>query len=155
MRRGFSHSRWRHQMELFSALLALCAGNSPVTGEFPSQRSVTRSFNVFFDLHLNKRLSKQLRRQWFETPSGSIWRQFNELYTYVLSHIFFVVVISWDRPSLDSYTVMYGVILVFITRVVKSAYIIIPPPNEVGGGVYWIHLVRPSVRLSVCPSVCL
>ena len=31
---------------------------------------------------------------------------------------------------------------------------IIPPPNEVGGGVYWIHLVRPSVRLSVCPSVC-
>ena len=30
---------------------------------------------------------------------------------------------------------------------------IIPPPNEVGGGVYWIHLVRPSVRLSVCPSV--
>ena len=29
---------------------------------------------------------------------------------------------------------------------------IIPPPNEVGGGVYWIHLVRPSVRLSVCPS---
>ena len=28
------------------------------------------------------------------------------------------------------------------------------PPNEVGGGVYWIHLVRPSVRLSVCPSVC-
>ena len=32
--------------------------------------------------------------------------------------------------------------------------IFIPPPNEVGGGVYWIHLVRPSVRLSVCPSVC-
>ena len=33
--------------------------------------------------------------------------------------------------------------------------VFIPPPNEVGGGVYWIHLVRPSVRLSVCPSVCL
>ena len=38
---------WRHQMETFSALLALCAGNSPVTGEFPSQRPVTRSFDVF------------------------------------------------------------------------------------------------------------
>ena len=37
-------------MEVFSALLALCAGNSPVTGEFPSQRPVTRSFDVFFDL---------------------------------------------------------------------------------------------------------
>ena len=46
-------------MEEFSALLALCAGNSPVTVEFPSQRLVTRSFDVFFDLRLNKRLSKQ------------------------------------------------------------------------------------------------
>ena len=50
---------WRHQTETFSALLALCAGNSPVTGEFPSQRPVTRNFDVFFDLCLNKRLSKQ------------------------------------------------------------------------------------------------
>ena len=39
-------------METVSALLALCVGNSPVTGEFPSQRPVTRSFNVFFDLCL-------------------------------------------------------------------------------------------------------
>ena len=45
-------SWWRHQMETFSALLALCAGNSPVTGEFPAQRPVTRSFDVFFDLRL-------------------------------------------------------------------------------------------------------
>ena len=34
-------------------LLALCAGNSPVTGEFPSQRPVTQSFDVFFDMHHN------------------------------------------------------------------------------------------------------
>ena len=44
---------WHHQIETFSALLALCARNSPFTGEFPSQRAVTRSFDVFFDLHLN------------------------------------------------------------------------------------------------------
>ena len=50
---------WRHQMETFSALLALYAENSPVTGEFPAQWPVTRSFDVFFDLNLNKRLSKQ------------------------------------------------------------------------------------------------
>ena len=43
-----SPSRWRHQMETFSALLAICAGNSPVTGEFPTQSPVTRSFDVFF-----------------------------------------------------------------------------------------------------------
>ena len=69
---------WRHQMETFSALLALCAGNSPVAGEFPSQRPVTRSFDVFFDLRLNKRLSKQSRRWWFETPSRSLWLNCNE-----------------------------------------------------------------------------
>ena len=50
---------WRHQMEIFSALLAICAGNSPVPGEFPTQRPVTRSFDVYFDLRPNKRLSKQ------------------------------------------------------------------------------------------------
>ena len=46
-------------METFSALLAICAGNSPVAGEFPAQRSDTRSFDIFFDVSLNKRLSKQ------------------------------------------------------------------------------------------------
>ena len=63
-----------HQMETFSALLAICAGNSPITGEFPAQRPVTRSFGVFFDLRLNKRLSKQLRGWWFETPLRPLWR---------------------------------------------------------------------------------
>ena len=45
-------------MEVFSELLALCTGYSPVTGEFPSNRPVTRSLDVFFDLRLDKRLSK-------------------------------------------------------------------------------------------------
>ena len=67
-------SWWRHQMEAFSALLALCARNSPVTCEFPIQRPVMRSFDVFFDLRLNKRLSIQSRGWWFETPSCSFWR---------------------------------------------------------------------------------
>ena len=53
---------WRHQIETFSALLEICAGNSPVTGEFPAQRRVTRSFDVFYDLCLNKRFSKQMMR---------------------------------------------------------------------------------------------
>ena len=49
---------WRHQMETLSALLALCAGNSPVTcDEFPSQTPVTRSFDVLSDLRVNERLS--------------------------------------------------------------------------------------------------
>ena len=48
-------------METFSALLAIYAGNSPVTGEFPAQGPVTRSFDVFSDLRLNEWLSKQSR----------------------------------------------------------------------------------------------
>ena len=76
-------SWWRHQMGIFSALLALCVGNSPVNGEFPAQRPVTGSFDVFFDLRLNKRLSKQSWGWWFEKPSRSLWPQSN----------------GWNEPS--------------------------------------------------------
>ena len=69
---------WRQQMETFSALLAICAGNSPVPGELPAQRPVTRSFDVFFDLRPNKRLSKQWWGWWFETLSCSLWCHYNE-----------------------------------------------------------------------------
>ena len=65
-------------METCSALLAFCAGNSSVTGGFPSQRLVTRSCDVFFDLRLNKRLSKQSLGWWFETTSRSLWGRCNE-----------------------------------------------------------------------------
>ena len=70
----YSNTWWRHQMETYSALLALCARNSPVTGEFPSQRPVTRSFDDFFDQLLNKQLSEKTRRRWFETLKRSLWR---------------------------------------------------------------------------------
>ena len=56
---------------------ALCEGNPPFSGGFPSQRPVTQSFGVFFDLRLNKRLSKQLRRWWFEMQLHSLWRYCN------------------------------------------------------------------------------
>ena len=51
-------SWWRHQIETFSALLTLCTGNSTVTGEFPSQRPMMWSFNIFFDMCLNKQFNK-------------------------------------------------------------------------------------------------
>ena len=77
---------WRHQMETFFALLALCAGNSTVTGEFPSQRPVMRRFDDFFDLLLNKRLSKQSWGWWFEMPSCPLWHHCNEVRSFALSH---------------------------------------------------------------------
>ena len=65
--------KWKH----YSALLALCAGKSLVIGEFPSQRPVTRSFDMFFDLCLNKRLIKQSWGWWCETPSQSSCRHYS------------------------------------------------------------------------------
>ena len=69
---------WSHQMDTFSALLAICAGNSPVPGDFPTQRLVTRSFDVYFDLRLNKRLCKQSWGWWLETLLCPLWRHSNE-----------------------------------------------------------------------------
>ena len=69
---------WRHQMDTFSELQAVCTGNSPVPGDFPAQVPVSRSFNVFFDLCPNKRLSKQSWGWWFETPSHPLWRHYND-----------------------------------------------------------------------------
>ena len=71
----------------FFALLDLCAGNSPVTGEFPAQRPVTRSFDACFDLHLNKRLSKQSWGWWSKTLSRPLWRHCNERFIICSTHV--------------------------------------------------------------------
>ena len=77
-----AESWWRHQVETFSVLLAICAGNSPVPSEFPAQRPVARSFDLFFDLRLNKRWSKQSWGWWFETLSCPLWRHCNGMQIY-------------------------------------------------------------------------
>ena len=76
-------SWWCYQMETFSILLVIYAGNSQFTGEFPSQRPVTQSFDVFFDLCLDKWLSKQLRCQCFEMLSCSLWHHCNIIHTSI------------------------------------------------------------------------
>ena len=85
---GMLHTWLRNETKIFymmtslndkiSALLVHCEGNPPVTGGFPSQRPVSRSFDVIFDLCLNKPLSEKSRRWWLETPSRSLWRHCNE-----------------------------------------------------------------------------
>ena len=98
---------WRHQMETFSALLVFCAGNSPVTGEFPSQRPMTQSFGVFFDLCVNKRLRKQLWGWWFETPS--LWSYSNVVSGTTLDRDMFIYIyksnlsaLQWRHPQKNS-----------------------------------------------------
>ena len=66
---------------IFRVTGPLC-GEFTGPGEFPTQSPVTRSFDVFFDLRLNKRLSKQPWGWWFETPSWSLWRHFIGLWTH-------------------------------------------------------------------------
>ena len=84
-----------------SALLALCARNSPVTGQFPSQRPMTLSFYVFFDLHLNKRLSKQSRRRWYQTHSCSLWccNAWDTLYVIWKVFYWLTIDIKHGRPA--------------------------------------------------------
>ena len=107
-KRAVCRSHWR-LWKFFTCLLAkknthkvhwdvflkpfFCEGNPPVTGEFPLQRTVARSFEVFFDLRLNKRLSKQSRRRWFETSSRSLWRHCNEWLLGDMRHS------TWRRPK--------------------------------------------------------
>ena len=71
---------------IFRVTGPLC-GEFTGPGEFPTQRPVTRSFEVFFDLRLNKRLSKQPWGWWFETSSCSLWRQCNVSQSLCLRNI--------------------------------------------------------------------
>ena len=83
-------SWWRHQMETFSALLAICAENSPVPGEFPAQRPVTRNLFslicVWINDWVNNGEAGNLRRyrihydvtaMWISGPMQSPWKQWD------------------------------------------------------------------------------
>ena len=93
-------SWWRHQVETFSALLALCAGTSPVTGEFLLQRPGMRSFDAFFDLRLNTWLSKQSWGWWFEMSSCPLWRHCNDRPWWVWNTIFLWASKKASKPLL-------------------------------------------------------
>ena len=71
---------------IFRVTGPLC-GEFTGPGEFPTQRPVTRTFDVFFDLRLNKRLSKQAWGWWFETLSWSLWRHCNVINVRHVSRI--------------------------------------------------------------------
>ena len=97
---------WCHQMETFSALLALCVGNSLVTGEFSLQRPVTGSFDVFFDLHPNKQLSKQSWDWCCGTPSSSLCHCNDSWVSYRV-----YTVRIWDKIDLFIVTVVWSLLL--------------------------------------------
>ena len=67
---------------IFRVTGPLC-GEFTGPGEFPAQRPVTRSVGVFFDLRLNKRLSKQSWGWWYETPPWLLWRQCYDICRFI------------------------------------------------------------------------
>ena len=98
---------WRHQMWTFSALLAIRAGDSSVTGEVPAQRPVTQSFDVFVDLRLNTRLRKQSWGWRFETLSHQLWRHCNDL----LGRLLWIVIVSLAVSDFNYFFAWSGTIL--------------------------------------------
>ena len=137
------------KMETFSALLALCAGNSPVTGEFPAQKLVTRTYDVFFDLRLNKLLSKQSWDWWFETSLCSLWHHCNA------SHV------SYDEIVPNAYhnTVWLQWVTVELSRCgfsdISSVGIFITPHWHSKIRSYWAPwtLLYVCTYAYVCPMV--
>ena len=167
---------WRHQMETFSALLDICAGNSPVPCEFPAQRPVTRSFDVFFDLRLNKWLSKQPWGWWFETLLCPLWRHCNvlksllnsttnttittdtELFSFCRIQLQPVLgrwseaMMSWRHNNMEALSTSWALC---VGQWCKK-FMIIPLSWWScwgGGGVCWFHSFHPSVHPSFmqCP----
>ena len=123
-------------------IMALCEGNPPVTGGFPSQKPITRGFDVFFDLCLNKQLKKS-RRRWFETPSRSLWRHCNESPRHlfqVSSHVIHILISQLRSYSLQIHNRMITTSIRKTTSQCHSGEIIIW---------HWVNLMGPSKAIYV------
>ena len=112
--------KWKH----FQRHGPFVRGISPVTGEFPTQRPVTRIFDVFFDLRLNKRLSKQSWGWWFETLSLPLWRHCNVVFILTPPHYSCITsifthtgIIITNRTDVSSQYKYFWISLIFIRRI--------------------------------------
>ena len=137
---------------IFRVTGPLC-GEFTDPGDFPTQRPVTRSFGVFFDLRLNKRLSKQPWGWWFETPSSSLWRHCNaqgmSTWHIILRHIVDMLkvsrfITSKKRVCLifqmwEFYQISCDVLLIGW----QVANVMAPLSN------YWWHYIHICSRISI------
>ena len=87
----------RHEMEALSTLLALCEGNPPLTGGFPSQRVSNVGLWCIFVAILNKLLNKVLRSWWFETP----WHSGDITVMDVITYLIYELSLQWRRNEWD------------------------------------------------------
>ena len=121
-------------------------------GEFPAQRPVTRSFDVFFDLRLNKRLSKQWWGWGFETLSRPLWRLFNDLsILYQLLHVYCSEVsqqlVLWYIKELSTATFHRRCLHLFLADLIKEKNLIFQYYSDVRSA--WKCLKSPTNRFFV------
>ena len=144
-------------METFSMFLALCAGNSPVSDEFPTQRPVTRSFDVFYDLRPNKRLSKQSWGWWFEMLSSPLLRHCNVFADD--GYVLFITLLYLEQISMfkDGITVTHrehhnlSITCVFLSKqLVKN--LIYPKVVVCSGGRMWVFFLNVQTFLNTYSS---
>ena len=154
-------------MKPFSALLALCVGNSPVTGEFPSQWPVMQRFDVFFDLRLNKRLSKQSWSWWFETPSTTLWRHCNDVKRCAPALFISNITVSDERVNCNDQDIFISLAYNIITEdfnIIKSEtkwtkcfpyyHLSIRTTAVSVDGVTWVHVGQKKNNSVVWSSFC-
>ena len=135
-------------METSSTLLAICAGNSQVPGEFSARRAVTRSFGVFFDLRLNKLLSKQSWGWWFETLPCPLWRH-SDAISWPPGRISGTCAVSICLTVDDSFYPLR--IIACVGDMVGFVSIILHRPNGVCRP--GLHLLKPGYTLINCSNI--
>ena len=96
----------------------------PLCGEFTGHRWITLTkasdaeFDVFFDMCLNKQLSKQSGRRWFETPLRSLWHRCS---VYVIYTAAFAITlrpyVQYKKKTIRITTTTVGVISIIICAV--------------------------------------
>ena len=77
-------------METFSALLAIYTGNSPVPGDFHTQRPVTRSFDIFICVWING---------WVNNGEAGDLRRYRAHYDVTVMNTGMMSVTRWGRVT--------------------------------------------------------
>ena len=123
-------------------------------GKFPTQRPVTRSFDVFFDLRSNNRLSKQWRGWWFETQSCPWWRHRNDLWKLRVPFVVFPHVLSLSHMFYHCPTCF--IIVDLTTKSHRRGTVIIEIANYnfymKGIKTIYLHVYQDDIFACVCYS---
>ena len=113
-------SWWRHQMETFPYYWPFVRGIHGLSVNSPHKGKWRGAFYVSFDLRVNKRLCKQCKHQWFETPSRSLWRHYDvpsqctRSQNLVIMSVFFYKKVVYRIYDVNGYIYIYIYIYILL-----------------------------------------